>query len=104
MLKTGGGEERLAAVGTVGYRPEVDGLRAIAVIVVILFHARIAGFGGGFLGVDVFFVLSGYLITGIISRELASGSFSIGYFYQRRIRRIIPAPGAGNRASAAAHA
>lgn len=73
------------------YRPEIDGLRAIAVIAVILFHARVPGFEGGFLGVDIFFVISGYLITGLICRDLAAGRFSLGYFYERRIRRILPA-------------
>ena len=73
------------------YRPEIDGLRAIAVVAVILFHARVPGFAGGFLGVDIFFVISGYLITGIICRDLAAGRFSLGYFYERRIRRILPA-------------
>lgn len=73
------------------YRPEVDGLRAVAVLAVIFFHAGIPGFWGGFVGVDVFFVISGYLITGILLRELASGTFSIVGFYERRVRRILPA-------------
>lgn len=73
------------------YRPEIDGLRAIAVLPVILFHAGIPGFSGGFVGVDVFFVISGYLITGILLRELAAGDFSVVAFYERRIRRILPA-------------
>jgi len=79
------------------YRPEIDGLRAVAVGVVILYHARIylSGqqlFKGGFIGVDVFFVISGYLITSIILKELLTkGSFSFMYFYERRIRRILPA-------------
>lgn len=72
------------------YRPDVDGLRALAVLPVILFHA---GFScpGGFIGVDVFFVISGYLITQIIERELGAHRFSVLVFYQRRIRRIFPA-------------
>jgi peptidoglycan/LPS O-acetylase OafA/YrhL len=72
------------------YRPDVDGLRALAVLPVILFHA---GFScpGGFIGVDVFFVISGYLITQIIERELKARRFSVFVFYQRRIRRIFPA-------------
>lgn len=73
------------------YRPEIDGLRAIAVVPVILFHARLAQFRGGFVGVDVFFVISGYLITSIIRSDLQAGSFSIAGFYERRIRRILPA-------------
>jgi peptidoglycan/LPS O-acetylase OafA/YrhL len=58
---------------------------------VILFHAEIPGFGGGFIGVDVFFVISGYLITGLISREVEEKSFSLSRFYERRVRRILPA-------------
>ena len=79
------------------YRPEIDGLRSIAVGAVILYHAQIIIFGhqlfkGGFIGVDIFFVISGYLITSIILKELYStGSFSFKYFYERRIRRILPA-------------
>ena len=72
------------------YRPEVDGLRAIAVLAVILFHARLGPFPGGFLGVDVFFVISGYLITRIITPEVDGGSFSLRTFYVRRVRRILP--------------
>jgi len=73
------------------YRPEIDGLRALAVLPVILFHARIQTFSGGFVGVDVFFVISGYLITSIIQSDLAKGQFSIVNFYERRARRILPA-------------
>lgn len=73
------------------YRPEIDGLRAIAVIPVILFHAGIPLFSGGFVGVDIFFVISGYLITTIILGELEAGRFSIVQFYERRARRILPA-------------
>ena len=79
------------------YRPEIDGLRAIAVGAVILYHAQITIFGsqfskGGFIGVDIFFVISGYLITSIILKELVTtGSFSFKHFYERRIRRILPA-------------
>lgn len=73
------------------YRPEIDGLRALAVVAVILFHAAVPGFGGGFIGVDIFFVISGYLITGIITKELILGHFSLAQFYERRIRRILPA-------------
>lgn len=73
------------------YRPEIDGLRAIAVVPVILFHAGFPIFGGGFVGVDIFFVISGYLITTIILGELEDGRFSIVNFYERRARRILPA-------------
>lgn len=72
------------------YRPEIDGLRAIAVIPVILFHAGFSSFEGGFVGVDVFFVISGYLITTIILSQMEEGSFSIVNFYERRARRLLP--------------
>ena len=72
------------------YRPEIDGLRGLAVIPVILFHAGFELFSGGFLGVDIFFVISGYLITTIIVNKLIEGNFSILAFYDRRIRRILP--------------
>ena len=72
------------------YRPEIDGLRAIAVVPVILFHAGFSPFSGGFVGVDVFFVISGYLITSIILYELSEDKFSILTFYERRARRILP--------------
>jgi|TARA_B110000259_G_scaffold75220_1_gene88466 peptidoglycan/LPS O-acetylase OafA/YrhL len=76
----------------INYRPEIDGLRAIAVIAVILYHAKITLFKGGFIGVDIFFVISGYLITSIILKELVTtGTFSFKYFYERRVRRILPA-------------
>jgi len=73
------------------YRPEIDGLRALAVIPVILFHAGFHNFSGGFVGVDVFFVISGYLITSIILAEKQAGTFSLINFYERRARRILPA-------------
>ena len=73
------------------YRPEIDGLRALAVLSVIFFHAGIEVFQGGFVGVDVFFVVSGYLITTIILKDIEKGKFSLTYFYQRRCRRILPA-------------
>ena len=69
----------------------VDGLRALAVLPMIFFHAEIAIFGGGFVGVDVFFVISGYLITGLIQRDLTLGSFSYHAFLERQARRIFPA-------------
>jgi peptidoglycan/LPS O-acetylase OafA/YrhL len=73
------------------YRREIDGLRAIAVIPVILFHAGFETFSGGFVGVDVFFVISGYLITTIILSEMQKNRFSLTNFYERRARRILPA-------------
>lgn len=73
------------------YRREIDGLRALAVLPVILFHAGFETFSGGFVGVDIFFVISGYLITTIIIEELGQGRFSIVNFYERRARRIFPA-------------
>jgi peptidoglycan/LPS O-acetylase OafA/YrhL len=73
------------------YRAEIDGLRALAVIPVMLFHAGFSAFSGGFVGVDIFFVISGYLITSIIIAELKEGRFSITRFYERRARRILPA-------------
>lgn len=73
------------------YRAEIDGLRALAVIPVIFFHAGFSFFSGGFVGVDVFFVISGYLITTIIIKELNNNTFSIKRFYERRARRILPA-------------
>lgn len=73
------------------YRREIDGLRAWAVLPVLAFHAGIPAFGGGFVGVDVFFVISGYLISGILLRDFASRGFSLIHFLERRARRIIPA-------------
>lgn len=73
------------------YRAEIDGLRAVAVLPVIFFHAGFSLFSGGYVGVDIFFVISGYLITSIIFDEINSGKFSIIQFYERRARRILPA-------------
>lgn len=75
----------------IAYRREIDGLRAVAVATVVLFHAGFESFSGGYIGVDVFFVISGYLITSIIISDLASDRFSLGNFYERRVRRILPA-------------
>src|ERR1035441_3229278 len=76
---------------TISYRSDIDGLRAIAVLSVIAFHFAPAKFRGGFVGVDIFFVISGFLISSVIYKELESGAFSIVDFYVRRIRRIYPA-------------
>ncbi|MGR7137148.1 acyltransferase family protein, partial [Klebsiella aerogenes] len=73
------------------YRPDVDGLRAIAVMSVLLYHAFPTIFRSGYIGVDIFFVISGFLITTIIRKEVISGNFSLLPFYQKRIRRIYPA-------------
>ncbi|MDA0799414.1 MAG: acyltransferase family protein [Chloroflexi bacterium] len=81
---TAGGESR-------AYRREIDGLRAIAVLAVIFYHADFGWFSGGYVGVDVFFVISGYLIFTIIFREKSSGNFSLLRFYERRVRRVFPA-------------
>lgn len=73
------------------YRPDIDGLRAIAVIAVVLFHVGVMPLAGGYVGVDVFFVISGYLITQYIDNRITAGKFSILEFYERRVRRIVPA-------------
>ena len=73
------------------YRKEIDGLRALAVIPVVLFHAGFDIFSGGFVGVDIFFVISGYLITSLILQEKINNRFSLLNFYERRARRILPA-------------
>ncbi|KER37526.1 acyltransferase, partial [Sphingobium indicum F2] len=73
------------------YRRDIDGLRALAVLPVLFYHVDLWPFSGGFVGVDIFFVISGYLIASIVGRELAEGRFSIADFYARRIRRIFPA-------------
>ena len=75
----------------ISYQKELDGVRAIALIMVIFYHYGLSFAHGGYLGVDVFFVLSGYLITGIVTEKLNSHNFSIIDFYQRRILRLFPA-------------
>ncbi len=75
----------------IAHRRDIDGLRAVAVIPVVLFHVGVPGFAGGFVGVDVFFVISGFLITTIIYNEIQAGKFSLVRFYERRARRILPA-------------
>lgn len=78
--------------GATRFRPDIEGLRAVAVLAVVLFHAGIAGFGGGFVGVDVFFIISGFLITGMLWREASSsGSVSLRRFWAARARRLLPA-------------
>ena len=73
------------------YRPGIDGLRAIAVLAVFVFHLNRRWLPGGFLGVDIFFVISGYLITSVVLRDCEEGRFRFGRFYQRRIARLLPA-------------
>jgi peptidoglycan/LPS O-acetylase OafA/YrhL len=74
----------------IGYRPDVDGLRGIAVLSVVLYHAGVPHLGGGYVGVDIFFVISGYLISSQIYRDLAQGTFNLRSFYERRAKRILP--------------
>jgi peptidoglycan/LPS O-acetylase OafA/YrhL len=84
-------EAQIVVANNENHRLDIDGLRAAAVLLVVLFHTGAAAFSGGFIGVDIFFVISGYLITGIIVRDLSRGSFTVGKFYERRVRRILPA-------------
>ena len=89
---TAAGDEAGTAPGDRPFRPDVQGLRAIAILLVVLFHADIPGFGGGYVGVDVFFAISGFVITGVLLRErVATRRTSLVRFYGRRARRIIPA-------------
>jgi len=78
-------------MSSIRYRAEIDGLRAIAVLSVVLYHARLTFIPGGFVGVDIFFVISGFLITSILYREMADRDFAISAFYERRVRRLLPA-------------
>ena len=73
------------------YRPDIDGLRALAVLFVIMYHAGLSLFPSGFVGVDIFFVISGYLITYLIYQNLEKGKFSFAHFYKRRLWRLQPA-------------
>ncbi|MGB7051870.1 MAG: acyltransferase family protein [Acidimicrobiales bacterium] len=80
------------APGDRRFRPDVEGLRAVAILLVVLYHADLPGLGGGYVGVDVFFVISGFVITGVLLRERsAKGRTSLAHFYARRVRRILPA-------------
>ena len=75
-----------------GFRPDIEGLRAVAVLAVVLFHADVPGVGGGYIGVDVFFVISGFLITGLLWREVSTaGTVRLRRFYGARARRLLPA-------------
>ena len=76
---------------TVNYRKDIDGLRAVAVLAVVLFHLEFTFLPGGFVGVDVFFVISGYLITKILTRQIGNEAFSFIEFYARRVKRLMPA-------------
>src|SRR5688572_13217073 len=92
----GGGSWAPASTGSgaaahAKYRPDIDGLRAVAVLPVLFYHLGISLTPGGFVGVDIFFVISGYLITSLISAEMHEGTYSIRSFYVRRARRIFPA-------------
>jgi peptidoglycan/LPS O-acetylase OafA/YrhL len=85
-------DEAGTAPGDQLFRPDVEGLRAVAVLLVVLYHANLPGLHGGFVGVDVFFVISGFVITGLLLRErTATGRTSLLSFYSRRVRRILPA-------------
>src|SRR5271156_614087 len=86
-VKVSGTEEQRS-----GFRADIEGLRAIAILLVVAMHAGIPGVRGGFIGVDVFFVISGYLITGLLAAEITrTGRVDFGRFYARRIRRLLPA-------------
>jgi peptidoglycan/LPS O-acetylase OafA/YrhL len=87
-------QSRVTQTPSMGFRPDIEGMRGIAVLLVVMFHCGVPGFGGGFIGVDVFFALSGYLITGLILTEIArTGTLGFRNFYARRARRLLPASG-----------
>jgi peptidoglycan/LPS O-acetylase OafA/YrhL len=81
----------VTAAAALEYRPDIDGLRAVAVLPVVMFHAGVGAMSGGYVGVDVFFVISGYLIALMLAGDLRRGRFSLVTFYERRVRRILPA-------------
>ena len=81
----------LSKQNNIEYRADIDGLRAIAILAVVLYHSFPKNLPGGFIGVDIFFVISGYLISTIILRQQRNGSFSFATFYYHRARRILPA-------------
>jgi peptidoglycan/LPS O-acetylase OafA/YrhL len=89
-IPTAAGAETMA-VAHAKYRPDIDGLRAVAVLPVVFYHLNVSLVSGGFVGVDIFFVISGYLITSLISAEMSDGTYSVTSFYVRRARRIFPA-------------
>lgn len=82
---------RAAGAAKPAFRTDIEGLRALAILPILFNHAHVKGFAGGFIGVDVFFVISGFLITGILQRDLAQGTYTIAGFYRRRVLRIFPA-------------
>ena len=81
----------ISEIDRISFRKDINGLRAISVLAVVFYHIGIGPFDGGWLGVDIFFVISGYLISNIIISELNHGNFSFASFYLRRVRRILPA-------------
>src|SRR5580704_14616574 len=85
------GRTSVSPISSAQYRPAIDGLRAVAVLAVFIFHLNRKWLPGGFVGVDVFFVISGFLITSILLRDYGRNTFSLWKFYQRRIARLFPA-------------
>lgn len=78
-------------MSTIIYRPHIDGLRGLAILAVVFYHATLFGVSGGYIGVDIFFVISGFLITSVIIHDLKNGAFSLAEFWEKRVRRIVPA-------------